>query len=357
MHYSFLEQGWSQDKFVKLSMLLSCQDIQIFSKKSGGNSIVYCIGNLEKKWAVKIYPPYATDQRDRLSVEKTVYEFLNQNNIPSVPNLKAYDNTERWLIIDWIDGEIPNSYSEHDIEQAIAFLKNIYELNTTSQALLLPCAAEPCLSLNTLLNQIKRRFQNLLSISDQEADLSDFLINHFSPNFEHYQLQATEGFKTMLLNPDAELLQEKCSLIPADFGFHNTIRDHSGRLFFFDFDYFGWDDPVKLLADILWHPKMNLSTPQQQQFIQGLSQIYNSDCYFSLRFHYLRPLFGLRWVLILLNEFLPTYWQNRQHAQVFKNRAGNQAEAKQLQLIAAKHMLSQIEYIGNPYETIITASI
>ena len=63
-----------------------------------------------------------------------------------------------------------------------------------------------------------------------------------------------------------ELAQEKRSLVPADFGFHNSLRQGDGSLAYVDFEYFGWDDPVKLTADILLHPGVPLGAAQRERF-------------------------------------------------------------------------------------------
>ena len=39
------------------------------------------------------------------------------------------------------------------------------------------------------------------------------------------------------------------ALSPSDFGLHNALRGQDGQLRFVDFEYFGWDDPVKLVSD------------------------------------------------------------------------------------------------------------
>lgn len=348
-----IENNHSEINVKKLSELLSVKNVRIVSKSNGGNSRVYCVEAAGEKWAVKSYPPYAPGQRDRLSAECKIYQFLNQNQIASVPALKTYSEDERWLILEWIEGDIPNTYSESDLLQAITFLRHIKALNMIKEANNLPLAAEACLSLTILLNQIKRRLQNLFALSAVESDLHDFLIHFFSPAFEYYQDYARTGYIANQIDPDCELSDTQRSLIPADFGFHNSMRSKTGKLYFFDFDYFGWDDPVKLLADIIWHPKMNLSTHQQHQFIHGFSAIYSHDHTFLLRFHYSKLLYGLRWVLILLNEFIPAFWQNRQHAGI----AVNQAEAKQLQLKRAKELLLRIKQIGNSYDITIATSI
>ena len=43
-------------------------------------------------------------------------------------------------------------------------------------------------------------------------------------------------------------------LSPSDFGFHNALRRPDGTIVFVDFEYFGWDDPAKMMADAMLHP-------------------------------------------------------------------------------------------------------
>ena len=330
----------SPEMLEKLKCLLDCREISITAKKSGGNSVVICATTEKGKWAVKSYPPYAPDQRDRLTAEVMTYQFLNQQQIFSVPQLKMYSKVERWLILSWLEGEQPTDYSSDDINQALDFIRKIANLNVLPEALSLPIAAEACLSLDTVINQINHRLQRLSRLP--EASLLDFLHHEFRPVFAVCQEQAFAGYAAHDIDPQKLLPQCKRSLIPADFGLHNTIQDKNGQLYFFDFDYFGWDDPVKLLADILWHPKMQLSKSQQQLFIQGLSAIYAADVDFLPRFQYTQALFGLRWTLILLNEFIPEVWLNRQHAKSHLD----QQTAKENQLKRAKELLGTVKQSG-----------
>ncbi len=336
----------------KLKSLLACESLHVVAKKGGGNSVVLCVEADANKWAVKSYPPYAPLQRDRLAAELMVYQFLNQHQIPAVPQLKTFSETDRWLVIDWIDGNVPEQYSASDVEQCVQFIRSIHQLNSLPAAKALPLAAEACLSLTILLNQIKQRLARLQSLPEKHADLNAFLENEFSVVLEKCEQRAMNGFLANKIKPDGELSKDKRSLIPADFGFHNSIRDVAGKLYFFDFDYFGWDDPVKLLADILWHPKMQLTSEQKQQFINGVADVYSSDPKFLTRFYYTWPLFGLRWALILLNEFIPAFWQNRQHAGTYDDLAQNQAETQMMQLQRAKAMLKIVQEIECPYETV-----
>ena len=102
-------------------------------------------------------------------------------------------------------------------------------------------------------------------------------------------------------------------LIPADFGFHNAVRQ-ADRTRYIDFEYFGWDDPAKLVSDFLWHPGMALDAPAGAAFRTMVTAIYGCDADFVPRLAARLPYYGLRWCLIVLNEFLPEAWQRRQLA-------------------------------------------
>lgn len=327
---------------VNLERLLLSKDVRVIEKRGGGNSLVYCVETEGKKYAVKSYPPYSPDQRDRLAAELSAYQFFNHHGFSNVPRLRTYCERTRWLIIDWIDGCILDNYAPADIEQAIGFIRKIAELNQSENTAQLPKAAEACLSLTTLIKQIEQRVQRLLTESSQEKPLVAFLSDDFMPIFKQCRQRAIDGYAANHFSIDTELPSAFRSLIPADFGLHNMIRDKNAQLHFFDFDYFGWDDPVKLLSDILWHPKAHLSEQQKKQFIDGIATIYDNDPFFFPRFHYNWSLFGLRWVLILLNEFIPKFWQNRQHALM----CNHQMEAKNTQLQRAKVMLAQVAQTG-----------
>ena len=57
------------------------------------------------------------------------------------------------------------------------------------------------------------------------------------------------------------------ALSPSDFGLHNAMRDEDGRLRFIDFEYFGWDDPVKLVSDTALHPGSELPGSSAKRLI------------------------------------------------------------------------------------------
>ena len=88
---------------------------------------------------------------------------------------------------------------------------------------------------------------------------------------------------------------------PSDFGFHNILKDDSGILFFFDFEYSGWDDSAKLLADFFHHPGQEISWEYKWELLDRIAVRRKKDPNFLNRWSTVIDLIGLEWVLIILN--------------------------------------------------------
>ena len=114
-------------------------------------------------------------------------------------------------------------------------------------------AAEACLSGAEIERQLRKRSAALCAL-EGEPQLQAFLTGEFAGILDDCLPTAWEILSSAGLSFEQELKPEQRRLVPSDFGFHNALRDERGRLTFIDFEYFGWDDPVKLTADILLHP-------------------------------------------------------------------------------------------------------
>ena len=147
---------------------------------------------------------------------------------------------------------------------------------------------------------------------------------------------------------DFLLAQEFRTLSPSDFGFHNVLREADGKVVFLDFEYFGWDDPVKLVSDFLWHPAMNIAEDLKVRFVQRMNVVFGNDPCFQARLKAVFPLFGLKWCLILLNEFIPTESERRDFS---RSPIRNKTTVRLEQLAKARSLSRKIRqmYKDFPY--------
>jgi hypothetical protein len=105
-----------------------------------------------------------------------------------------------------------------------------------------------------------------------------------------------------------------------------------------DFEYFGWDDPAKAVADFVWHPAMTLDAQHVREFLAVSAATYGRDRAYTARLDAHVMLYGLRWSLIVLNEFLPERWARR----VAAGHVQEHDVAKRIQLGKAVALLDRV---------------
>jgi hypothetical protein len=305
---------------------------------SGGrNSRIYRVEGTGETYALKKYPSRQFDPRDRLATEVGALRLMEQAGLANVPRIIAVDPERGYALLGWLEGVVPASLTDADIDAASAFLRAIHGLRSVPWATAQPKAAEACLSGAEIERQLSTRRARLQSAAAADnPELADFLNEIFDAAHRQWLAAAKAQREARRLDFAAELSQERQSLVPSDFGFHNCLRRADGSLAFVDFEYFGWDDPVKLTADILLHPGHQLSAPHRLRFREAASALYGSDPNFEHRLVAFLPLFALRWTLILLNEFIPERWQNR----VLAGSTESWEAAKSRQLTQARGFLS-----------------
>jgi len=204
-------------------------------------------------------------------------------------------------------------------------------------------AREACLSGDSLLQQISRRVVALQALP-QEAALQDLLSARFAPILATASQRLEDAYGTSGRSMTAEIPQQKQMLSPSDFGLHNALVRADGSLVFIDFEYFGWDDPVKLLADVVWHPGMHLSSIERHSFTQHcLDHLAQADPDLIGRYLAQLPLYGLRWAAIQLNEFVPERWHRRVFAGAGDADPSAWQAAKDRQLLAATRTILAVE--------------
>ena len=305
---------------------------QLIPCRNGRNSQVYKVECADINFALKSYPPKNADPRDRFGTEIKTLKFYEANNNPYVPRLIAVDMQRSIALLEWIEGSLINTPSTNEIDQAVNFIAlTHHSQNKGGDAFGL--AAEPCLSGADLDQHLNQRLKNIFLIAEHEPELNNFLLNELSVTLRTARSFAfNESFHI-------PLPRQHQSLIPADFGFHNALKIANGNVYFIDFEYFGWDDPVRLAADFLLHPGVSLDENSQNRFWCGMVDIFHSDNEFKQRMLQLAPLYGVRWVLILLNEFLPERWQ----ARVFAGETASWHTIKEQQLVKARVALDKVK--------------
>ena len=323
--------------------LSGCRVDSIEPAATGGNSRIYRVRCGRENFALKCYPPRGQDPRDRASTEFKALGFLERHCPGRAPRAYAVDAEGGYLLLEWIEGSRVREVAPADVDSAVAFLGGLFDASTDPDARDLPYASEACLSGEEVVRQLLHRESGLRAMACDQRVLIEFLDHEFAPARERLVEQARAGSARAGLDFPAELEPSARSLVPSDFGFHNALRKANGALIFVDHEYFGWDDPVKVTADFLLHPATPLARDMAERFWCRVSACRENDKSFRARLKLLYPLFGARWCLILLNEFLPERWAGR----VFAGASRQWESVKLEQLRRSRDLLQKISH-GSP---------
>lgn len=313
----------------------------------GRNSQVYKVMLADGRiFAAKVYFRPKEDQRDRLGTEFNSLRFLWDQGIRDVPEPLISDRERGFAVYDFIDGSVANAtaITQSDIDQAVDFLIRLEKVKTAAGSESLPAASEACFSVKEMLAGVERRFQRLSNIP-RDGILVEEMLRFLEGDFLDFFRQTESWVQARLaasgLGFNEELPRLERTLSPSDFGYHNAIRQSGGHLIFLDFEYFGWDDPAKMMVDFILHPGMNITWDLKQHYLDRLLNYFEGIAALRTRVEASYAIFGLKWCTILLNEFVPVDLERRNFAATetvtLEQRRWNQLEK-------VRRMLSEVQY-------------
>ena len=313
----------SGDDFAALAARLAGRPVErVEPVRGGGNNRLFRVTSGDVTFALKVYAGNAAESRERYAREFAGLTFLWGRGERRIPEPLALDPATQTALYAWLAGDPGGAASDADLAAMCDFARTLFEACADPAAATLAEAREAVLSATMLGEQLTSRLARLRQVEGEHAELRPVLADIAREAARRIPAGSTER----------ALSRANQTLSPSDFGTHNALRT-SGGLAFIDFEYFGWDDPVKLVADVMWHPGMALAPAARQKFFAGAAEVYKVDSGFLSRFEREAPLYGLRWALIVLGEFLPEVWQRRLAAGAAADAPA--ARARQLAKAAA----------------------
>jgi len=334
----FFFKGWSMEEITAMTVAINQggQVRKIEKLKGRGNSIVIktCLKGGHKS-ILKIYPQL--DGNNRLLTEYRSTTILNNLALDCVQRPISINKDLGIATYEWIEGGQVNKYGRREVEQLLAFLSQLHDMRDAEPFRSLSMAADSCTSCLSVENQIKRRLSELNKARENFPELEEFLRDKFYPAFREIVLWS-RAFWPNGNSYNRPIERSELTLSPSDFGFHNALILKSGKLVFHDFEYFGWDDPAKLISDFSHHAAMNLSKEIEEFWFQESAKIYGHELIDRLRAVW--PLHGLNWCLIILNEFKEDVWERRCSAD--NEKKWHRKEILSVQLIKARKKLNNL---------------
>lgn len=275
---------------------------------AGRNSRVTRLSNADGSWILKDYGPPDARGHDRLGTEFAFLRYLEASDVPNVARAIGADRNLFCALYSLLPGERPTRVTADGITQAVQFIEALNRNRAAPPALALAPAADGCRRWQDHLALAEDRLTQLLAMAPQsrlEGQVRELIADTWVPQWRALVAE---------LSDSAAARQPVTSILsPSDFGFHNTLL-HEGRLSFVDFEYAGWDDPVKLICDFICQPDLTISQEQGRQFTAELSRALPHIGDVGKQVALLLPVHRLKWCCILLNEFRPEGRRRRLHA-------------------------------------------
>ncbi len=311
---------------------LGCQVSGFEFLNGGSNNLIAKMDTPNGAVVLKFYYRDPRDLRDRLNTEFHILRFLWDSGLRCIPEPLAIDTIYNFAIYRFQEGHKPVSenLTLEDIYSLSDLLQKMWTIRDSARKMDYPNASEACLSYQDYVTCIESRLQNLnhLSKKDEcEKAALDFLTDEFMPVFTKVKksLKRLRGYENAIQ-------EEMRTLSPSDHGFHNAIKTTSGQWVFFDFEYAGWDDPAKMIADACFQPAVPITDKYRKPFIESVLEKLDTSRCLASRLEAIYPAVGLKWCMIFLNDFhsasrarkrfvaSETEWANKRWVQLEKAR-------------------------------------
>jgi hypothetical protein len=303
----------------------------------GGNNRLWRIECASGRYAAKSYFRHPADPRDRLATESSFLAYAREVGLDAVPDIIGCDTAAGIAVHEWIDGVRPGR-EQIGARHVLAAARFFRALNHNRAAAQLPLASEASFSISQALERVDLRLPPLLALEpahalDREALL---LIQNIARRWIEIRTHALADCTVQGIDPDVELAQWERCISPSDFGFHNALETPRQELRFVDFEYAGWDDPAKMMADFFCQPALPVPLTHWNDFAAEAFADFAQPQRIEARARILLPAYRLRWCCIALNIFSPVALARRR----FADPGFDELLHKRTQLELAHHLFA-----------------
>jgi hypothetical protein len=300
----------------------------------GGNNKVVSVQIKAGRFLAKTYYSHPSDSRNRLAAEYSFLSYALNIGLVCVPKPIFSDQKNNMGLYEFVEGRKLESLelTRQHIGEAANFIKGLNSGADRDKTL--PIASEGCFSIEQHFLIIDSRLNRLLGLpvdSDLERQVRSFI-----GEIEDAWKKIKDKISCNLSSISKELNNDDRCISPSDFGFHNALLKNSGDICFIDFEYAGWDDPAKMVADFFLQPAVPVSIEYFDLFISEALDYSENKAELTERAHLLFPVFKIKWCCLMLNEFLPDAAKRRQ----FANPTLDPEKSKLLQLKKAQQFFN-----------------
>lgn len=278
------------------------------TRQSGGiNNHVYLCERGEQTAIVKTFSVHDTSPSDRFKAEVEFLRYSAACANAYVPKVIHIEPDNRLLVMEQLQGSrYSDAYAPTppDIQRAADYLRRLTSNVDLAKKHVSQRAAEGFLSLTDHLNNVSGRLAEMttshLPPTQQQQALN--LLRVLKETFLRVEQNTRNDIESGTVEDaiDTDMLCPS----PSDFGFHNAIACSQGAVFY-DFEFAGWDDPAKAVADFFLQPRIPIGLKYMRLFEESVATVMPVDV-LRTRIEYLGPILHLKWATIILSVLRPS---------------------------------------------------
>ena len=259
---------------------LQIEEDRILEEHQGGNSLVLkCEGKGSRDFGLKIYLGDISRQQQMINRESKAILFLESCSFLNIPRNFNPNFELNVVTFDWFEGEKGHNDDE-GLQQLLRMTLDLYALTADHNDF--PNAVDAAFNTDEIKIQLRERLERIERINDQKS-------------LSISTAEIESRIEIALAKIPTQLKFNEISLSLSDMGTHNLLRANDKRYQFIDFEFFGRDSLVKLMADFWLHPQNQFSNSSIHSFQESLSEATGWDSTNLMR---TLPLFTLKWSLI-----------------------------------------------------------
>lgn len=302
--------------------------------RAGRNNRVYYAEYLGCRYVCKQYYRNPDESQSvRQDREWRFARWANEAAPGRSPEALFKDDDFSLSLFAFVEGRaLQNPIAEEWVADAFSFLRLLNSRERPREAF--PEAADSCFSVQEHFAHVARRLDRFEALSEGAGigQVKQFVAAALRPVFVEARARVEILCRELGVSMEARLKHGQRVLSPSDFGFHNALQTTCGEIVYLDFEYAGWDDPVKCVCDFFAQPDFPAPLSSLARAIDAMPRKEGRPV--ERLAVGLLPLYVVKWTCILLNPFLSTV-QDRRAFSGSDNRRGDEV------LLAARAYFEQ----------------
>lgn len=258
---------------------------------------------------------YFKDDRDRLKREFSSFEYLRSIGENRLPTPFYKDDEIGYALYSFEEGSVRtgSELSYKDLDQFLSFIGRLQALQPESVIKKFDNAVLSTRSIEQRHSSIMlktQKFIDFASTNKVDSQVLEFIddrqvLQKMSSGMQKIKDASNGDFSTEI---DPSLVR----LSPVDFGPHNALFKKHGEICFLDFEYFGWDDPIKIVANFVTHEgTFGLPKDKISYFIEKYQKQSTFSKKMLNRLNLFVPLETFNWIGIFLWSLTPEKMNSR----------------------------------------------